>query len=41
MKFTKATFEKKIRSGAGYKPFKEVKIEDAAQSPIMIHPGCL
>lgn len=36
---TKATFEKQNDLVAGYKPFKEVKIQDVAQGSIMLHPG--
>lgn len=36
---TKATFEKQNDLASGYKPFKQVKIQDVVQSPIMLHPG--
>jgi len=36
---TKATFEKQKDLEAGYKPFRQVKIENAVQSPVLMHPG--
>ncbi|GBF33300.1 TRAP transporter solute receptor [Desulfocucumis palustris] len=36
---TRATFEKQDELVAGYKPFGEVKIQDAQKGSVMLHPG--